>query len=200
MPFLWNPVNVRAFTSPVCMCGAHQATQSQVACEDARNLSKAMWVKAALRYQKLSSQMRRWSPKSWWIGYRGKGENTGVSSRCLLSSLRNQRGKCLLRHLVCALLQQLASIPMKSVCVPLCQHEWWPCASPISVKLALYLSFTHLLTALAGVAVSFSNSSFSENITTLSVEQQLEKFKLAISFQTNALCQELVLLATLLTK
>lgn len=44
----------------------------------------------------------------------------------------------------------------------------------------MYLSFTHLLTALAGVAASFSNSSFSENITTLSVEQQLEKFKLAM--------------------
>jgi len=51
---------------------------------------------------------------------------------------------------------------------------------------------------LAGVAVSFSNSSFSENITTLSADQQLEKFELAMSIQTSVLSQELVLLATLL--
>lgn len=65
-------------------------------------------------------------------------------------------------------------------------------------KLEVCLFFTHLLTALAGVAVSFSNSSFSENITTLSADQQLEKFKLAMCFQTSALSQELLLLVTLL--
>lgn len=47
------------------------------------------------------------------------------------------------------------------------------------------LFFAYLLAALAGVAVSFSNSSFSENITTLSADQQ--KFKLAMSIQIGVL-------------
>lgn len=57
---------------------------------------------------------------------------------------------------------------------------------------SIFSFFTYLLAALAGVAVSFSNSSFSENITTLSADKQLKKFTLAMTIQTGVFSEELL--------
>jgi len=57
---------------------------------------------------------------------------------------------------------------------------------------SIFSFFPYLLAALAGVAVSFSNSSFSENITTLSADKQLKKFTLAMTIQTGVFSEELL--------
>lgn len=44
-----------------------------------RNFTEDMYARAALRSQKWTSQKRRWSPKSWWTGHGGSGEDTGFS-------------------------------------------------------------------------------------------------------------------------
>lgn len=77
--------------------------------------------------------------------------------------------------------------------ISLYQDKWWLCPFPTSVRTeASLVFFTYLLAALAGVAVSFSNSSFSENITTLSADKQLKKFTLAMTIQTGVFSEELL--------
>lgn len=77
--------------------------------------------------------------------------------------------------------------------ISLYQDKWWLCPFPTSVRMeASLVFFTYLLAALAGVAVSFSNSSFSENITTLSADKQLKKFTLAMTIQTGVFSEELL--------